>query len=143
MLALDTCDFVAGSVMSIRSYFRPRNRLPEPTGSISVALKSRDPGTSSPLCARSAGYFLRPVTVPPRHKNCEHTRDTFRGECPMIVPSFFVATTYRSEAFLDSLSHTNDTPTTDIRGVLEYSNSFRKTSMACTVTFSKCFFTLL
>ena len=34
-----TCDFVAGSVMSIRNCFRPSNRLSEPTGSISVALK--------------------------------------------------------------------------------------------------------
>ena len=77
MLVLDACDFVAGSVMSIRNYFRPWNVPPEPAGSISVALKSRDPGTSSPRCVRSAEYFLRPVTVPPRHKNCEHTRDAF------------------------------------------------------------------
>ena len=97
--------------MSIRNYFRPSNRLSEPTGSISVALKSRDLGTSTPPCARSAEYFLQPVTVPPRHKNFKHTRDTFRGKCPMIVPSFFVATAYRLEAFSDSLSHTNDSPT--------------------------------
>ena len=65
MLALDahTCDFVAGSVMSFRNYFRPSNGLSEPTGSISVALKNRGQGTSSPPCARSAEYFLRPVTV--------------------------------------------------------------------------------
>ena len=113
--------------MSIRNYFRPRNGLPEPVGSISVALKSRAHGTSSPPCARSAEYFLCPVTVTPHCKNCEHTRYTFRGRCPMIVPSFFVATAYRSKAFSDSLSHTNDSPTADIRGSLEYSNSFRKT----------------
>ena len=65
MLALDahTCDCVAGLVMLIRNYFRPSNGLSEPTGSISVALKSRAQGTSSPPCARSAEYFLRPVTV--------------------------------------------------------------------------------
>ena len=45
------------------NYFRPSNGLSEPTGSISVALKSREQGTSSPPCARSAEYFLRPVTV--------------------------------------------------------------------------------
>ena len=55
-----TCDFVAGSVMSIRNYFRPSNGLSESTGSISIALKSREQGTSNPLCARSAEYFLRP-----------------------------------------------------------------------------------
>ena len=79
MLTLDThtCDFVAGSVMSIRNYFRPSNRLSESTGSISVALKSRVHGTSNPPCARSAEYFLHPVTVhsivPLRCKNSEHT----------------------------------------------------------------------
>ena len=49
--------------MSISNYFRPINGLSEPTGSISVALKSREQGTSSPPCAKSAEYFLRPVTV--------------------------------------------------------------------------------
>ena len=49
--------------MLIRNYFRPSNGLSEPTGSISVALKSREQGTSSPPCARSAEYFLHPVTV--------------------------------------------------------------------------------
>ena len=113
--------------MSVGNYFRSRNWLPEPTGSISIALKSRDPGTSNLPCARSAEYFLHPVTVLPRRKNCEHIHDTFRGKCPMKVPSFFVATVYRLEAFSDSLSHTNDSPTADIHGSLEYSNSFRKT----------------
>ena len=44
VLALDahTWDFVAGSVMSIRNYFRPINGFSELTGSISVALKSRE-----------------------------------------------------------------------------------------------------
>ena len=65
VLALDAhiCDFVPGSVMSIRNYFRPSNGLSEPMGSISVALKSKEQGTSSLPCARSAEYFLRPVTV--------------------------------------------------------------------------------
>ena len=104
-------------------YFRPSNRLSEPT-----ALNGRKQGTLCPPCARSAEYFLRPVyntvhsIVPPRR---EHTRDTFQGKCPMIVPSFFTATAYRSEAFSGSLSHTNESPTTAsillcIRGNLEY-----------------------
>ena len=97
-------------------YFRPSNRLSEPTGSISIALKGREQGTFCPPCARSAEYFLRHVTVhsivPHFRKNSERTRDTFRGKCPMIVPSFFTATAYRSEAFSGSLSHTNDSPTT-------------------------------
>ena len=58
-----TCDFVAGTVMSVRNYFRPSNGLSEPTGSIGVALKSREQRTLSLPCARSAEYFLRPVTV--------------------------------------------------------------------------------
>ena len=62
-MCLRTWDFVAGSVMSVRNYFRPSNGLSEPTGSISVALKSREQRTLSPPCARSAEYFLRPVTV--------------------------------------------------------------------------------
>ena len=64
-LALDahTCDFVAGSVMSIRNYSRLSDGLSESTGCISIALKSREQGTSSPPCARSAEYFLRPVTL--------------------------------------------------------------------------------
>ena len=91
MLALDThtCDFRS---WFSNVYFRPSNRLSEPTGSINIALKGREQGTLCPPCARSAEYFLRPVTVrsivPYRRKNSEHTRDTFRGKCPMIVPSF-------------------------------------------------------
>ena len=67
MLALDahTCDCEAGLVILIRNYFRPSNGLSEPTGSISVALKSREQGTSSRPSGRSAEYFLRPVTVQP------------------------------------------------------------------------------
>ena len=42
-----TCDFVAGSVMSIRNYFRPSNRLSEPTVCTRVALKGREQGTLS------------------------------------------------------------------------------------------------
>jgi len=45
-------------------------------------------------------------------QNSEHTRDTFRGKCPMRVPFFFfTATAYRSEVFLGSLLHTNGSPT--------------------------------
>ena len=111
-------------------YFRPSNRLSEPTGSITIALNGREQGTLYPPCARSAEHFLRPVTVhsmvPHRRK---HTHDTFGGKCPMIVPPFFTATAYRSEAFSGSFSHTNESPTTAsillyIRGSLEY--TFRK-----------------
>ena len=57
----------------------------------------------------------------------------------MIVPSFFTATAYRSEDFLDSLSHTNASNRRRpyffyIRGSREY-NSFQKnTSMAVTLS---------
>ena len=78
--------FVPGLVMFIRNCFSPSNGLSEPTGSISVTLKSREQGTSSPPCARSVEYFLRPVTVhsivaTSRCKNSEP-----RCQCPMIVP---------------------------------------------------------
>ena len=133
MLAFD-----AHSHLRLRSwfsivYFRPSIRLSEPTGSTSIALKGREQGTLCPPCARSAEYFLRPVTVHSivlhRRKNSEHTRDTFRCKCPMTVPSFFTATAYRPEAFSGSLSHTNDSPTTTsillyIRGSL--GKSFRQ-----------------
>ena len=116
MLAFD-----AHSHLRLRSgfsivYFRPSIRLSEPTGSTTIALKGKEQGTLCPPCARSSEYFLRTVTVHSivlhRRKNSEHTRDTFRGKCPMIVPLFFTATAYRSEAFSGSLSHTNDSPTT-------------------------------
>ena len=89
MLALDahTCDFVAGSATSIRNYFQPSNGLSEPTGSISIALKSREQGTSSPPCARQLNISctLLHCIVPLHRKISEHTRDTFRGKCCMIV----------------------------------------------------------
>ena len=47
--------------MSIRNYFRPSNEFPEPMGSLSIALKSREQRTSSPPRARSAEYFLHTV----------------------------------------------------------------------------------
>ena len=118
--------------MSIRIYCRPRNGLPETTGSISVALKSREQGTLSLPCARSAEYFLCPDTVnsivPPRHKNSKHTR-RYLSRQMSYNSSSFTATVYRSEAFSGSLSHTNDSPTANIRGSLKYvySNFFRKT----------------
>ena len=123
VLTLDThtCDFVAGSAMSIRNYFRPRNGLSEPTGSISVALKSRDPGTSTLSCARSAEYFLQPVTVPPRHKNFEHTRDTFRGRSPSFL--FRCHSVLIGSIFGLSFTHQR----LSNHGSIEYSNSFRKT----------------
>ena len=75
-------------------YFRPSNGLPEPTGSLNVALKSQQ-GTSSPPCVRSAEYFLHPVTVhslvPPRHKNSKHTRHLFSPWqllSPYVLPDF-------------------------------------------------------
>ena len=43
--------------------FRPSNRLSEPMGSISIALKGREQGILCLPCAMSAEYFLRPVTV--------------------------------------------------------------------------------
>ena len=81
MLAFD-----AHSHLQLRSwfsnvYFRPSIRLSEPTGSTSIALKGREQETLCPPCARSAEYFLRPVTavhsiILHRRKNSEHTRDT-------------------------------------------------------------------
>ena len=43
MLVLDahTCNCVAGSVMSIRDYFRQSNGLPEPTGSLTLHVPSQ------------------------------------------------------------------------------------------------------
>jgi len=81
-LHLRLCSWL--SMMSIRNYFRPSNGFLNLRVPLSVALKSRKQGTSSPPCARSAEYFLRPVTVhsivPPRRKSSEHTRDTFQGK---------------------------------------------------------------
>ena len=137
MFAFDThtSDFAAGSVMSIRNYFRPSNGLSERTGCISVALKTREQGTSSPPCARSAEYFLCPVTVhstvatSPSQKQQTHLRYLLRQMS--YDSSSFTATAYRSEAFLGSLSHTNDSPPPPIhlyiRGSLEYNIFFQKT----------------
>ena len=48
---------------------------------------------------RSMEYLLAPVTVqdivPPRRKKNEHTPDNLRGECPMIVPGFFLQSRHR------------------------------------------------
>ena len=42
MLTLDAhLDCVAGSIMSIRNYFRPSNGLPEPNGSLSLHIPSQ------------------------------------------------------------------------------------------------------
>ena len=144
MLALDThtCDFVAGSAMSIRNYFQPSNGLSEPTGSISIALKSREQGTSSLPCARSAEYFLRPVTLystSPSQDQQTHPQHLSRQMS--YNSSFFTATEYRSEAFSGSLSHTKDSQTAAchifyMRGSLKYNHSFWKLfhgsfSLAC------------
>ena len=97
--------------------FRPSNGLPEPTGSVSIALKSRQQRTSSPPSGRSAEYSLCPVpsyctfysTYPlqkqwthPWHLSSQVSYDS----------SFLTATVYRSEAFSGSLLYTNDSPTT-------------------------------
>ena len=68
-------------------YFQPSNGLSVPTGSISIALKSREQGTSSPPCARQLNISctLLHCIVPPHRKISEHTCDTFRGKCCMIV----------------------------------------------------------
>ena len=116
--------------MSIRNYFRTFKGLSRLTGSISVALKSREQGILSPPCVKS--YFLRSVVVhimvPPRRKDSEHPPDTFRGKCPMIAPSFFIATAHRSDTrYVFGLSfahqrHSNPAPPPIliyIRGSLE------------------------
>ena len=132
--------------MSIRNYFRRRNGLPEPTGSISVALKSRDqwivsqarfslgvwparliqglqvrlvPGQlniSCPLLLYLPVARTANTPVIPFEANIPDSPFLFRGHSVLIW-----------SLFADSLSHTNDSPTADICGSLEYSNSFRKT----------------
>ena len=102
---------------------------------ISIALKSREQGTSSPPCARSAEYFLRPVTVhsivPPRRKNSELPHDTFHGKCRMIVP--FSQPQRIDQKYFQALFRTPTTlqPPLPIllymRGSLKYNHSFRKT----------------
>ena len=78
--------------MSSRNYFRPSNGLSEPTGSIRVALKSREQETSSPPCARSAEYFLRPVTVhsivPPRPMNSASATEVVHFSTTRNLPMF-------------------------------------------------------
>ena len=110
------CDFVSGSVlMSIRNYFRPSNGLSELMGSISV-LKRREQGTWCPPCARSAEYFLHPVTVhsivdtSPSQEQRTHPR--YLSRQMFYDSSFITATAYWLEAFSGSLSHTTDSPTT-------------------------------
>ena len=86
--------------MSIRKYFRPSYGHSKPTGFISVALKSREQGTSS---ARSAEYFLRPVTVhstvatSPSQKQRTHPR--YLSRQMSYDSSSFTATAYRLEAY--------------------------------------------
>ena len=113
--------------MSIRKYFRPNNGLPEPTGSLSVALKSREQRTSSPPSARSAEYFLHPVpsyctfySTSPSQKQPTHPRHL---SSQMSYDSCFL--TAASEA---SLLHTNNSPTAVHHiSLYEYKNSFWKT----------------
>ena len=67
--------------------------------------------------------------VLPRRKNSEHSRESFRGKCPMIVHSFFTATAYRSEVF--GLSRTSATlqpspPILFIYVVVAHAISFEK-----------------
>ena len=89
--------------MSIRNYFRPSNGLSKPTGCISIALKSREQATSSPPCARSAEYFLRPITVhstvatSPSQKQRTHPR--YLSRQMSYDSSSFTAIAYRLEAF--------------------------------------------
>ena len=125
-------------VMSIRNYFRPSNGLSESTGSISVALKSREHGTSNPPCARSAEYFLRPVTVytfystSPSQEQWTHpwylsrqmSHDTsfLFHSCNVSIGSIFGLSFAHQ-----GLSNRNLPYFFNIRGSLEYSNFFRKT----------------
>ena len=46
-----------------------------------------------------------------RYLQSRDSPDTFLGKCPMIVPSFFTATAYRSAAFQGSRSHARISPT--------------------------------
>ena len=67
--------------------------------------------------------------VPPRRKNSEHTCDTFRAKCPMIVAFSqphrkLFQDLFRTLMTLQPLS----TILLYIRGSLEYNNSFRKNS---------------
>ena len=84
----------------------------------------------------SAEYFLRPVTVhsivPPCRKNSEHTRDSFRGRCPMIVPisqsQRIDRKRFRALFRTPRLSNPPLPIYTSLRKwYLEYNNCFRKT----------------
>ena len=134
MFAFDThtSDFAAGSELSIRNYFWPSNGLSERMGCIRLALKSRDQGTSSLPCVRSAEYFLCPVTVHSTvstslsQKQRTHLRYLLRQMS--YGSSSFTATAYRSETFLGSLSHTNNSPPPPILLYsLKYNIFFQKT----------------
>ena len=80
--------------------------------------------------------------VLPRHKNSEHTCNSFRGKCSVIVPSFFTVTAYRSEEFLPTFWALFRTPMPlqpsppilfYIRGSRKC-NFFQKTSTAVTLS---------
>ena len=126
-------------------YFRPSNRLSEPTGSISIALKeSRElyvrlvPGQLNISCACYCTFYS---TLPSQK---QRTHSQYLSRQMSHDSSFFTATAYRSEAFSGSLSHTNDSPTTTsilpyARGSLEYPLKIFSTA----VTFSIRFFPLL
>ena len=104
VLALDahTYDFVAGSVMSIRNYFRPSNGLSESMGSISVALKSRAGNFKSALCQVSwifpAPCYCTFYSTSPSQEQRTHPR--YLSRQMSYDSSFFTATAYWSEAFL-------------------------------------------
>ena len=147
MLALDThtCDFVAGSVLTVMSTFRPSNRLSEPTGSISIALKGREQGTLNVRLVPGqlnipAPCYCTFYSTLPSQKQRTHLRYLSR-QMSYDSSFLFTATAYRSEAFSGSLSHTNDSLTTVsillyIRCSLEYLSKIFSTA----VTFSLRFF---
>ena len=144
--------FVAGSVMSIRNYFRPSNGLSKPTSCISVALKSREhAGNFKSALWQVRWIFLVPMTVhsivaiSPSQK--QRTQPRYLSRQMSYDSSSFTATAYRSEAF----SALFRTPTTlqppppilhHVRGSLEYNIPLRKNSSTA-VTFSVRFFPLL
>ena len=98
-------------------YFRPSNRLSEPTctGSISIALKGREQGTyMSALCQVSwilpALCYCTFYSTLPSQK--QRTHSWYLSRQRSYASSFFTATVYWSEAFSGSLLNTNDSPTT-------------------------------
>ena len=97
-------------------YFRPSNRLSEPTGSISITLEGREQGTyMSALCQVSwifpAPCYCTFYSTLPSQKQRTHSRYLSR-QMSYDSSFLFTATAYRSEAFSGFLSHTNDSPTT-------------------------------